>query len=763
MTFAFSRKALACIFGLTMTLGLAAGPPAARAELPSAAAGALSPEQAQRALEVLQDDTRRQQVIEVLQAVSRAEPATPAPASTEEADDLGIASDGLLAAIIATTSDWLSSLSGYLARVGATVSSLPLVWQWLVNTIQNPFAQSTALDVGWRLAVVLAIAWGAGRLARYALRRPMRLIEGQAGASAVSHRLKDKENPSAAEGVASKGELRLLRRAPWAALHLVLQLIPVVVFAIVGNSLLATPLGQDGLRPMIILTALNAFVLQHGIMALGHAVFAAEARSLRLFHLSDESAAYAEVWLSRVTLVIYGFAGLEIARMLGLYPAAYDAAAKLLVLLNHLLLVVVVLQLRAPVTAMIEPAPGTTGGVAMVRHWIARTWHIFAILSLFVLWFVWAMQIENGYSLFLRYCGATVAVLILARFLTVLLLGAIDRAFRIQAETTARLPFLEGRANRYTPLLRKAATALIFAVTTLAILEIWGIDVTASFHEGGLGQRLAGSAIVILCAGVLAVMIWEGVNAWMDGKVATMASRGEYASAARLRTILPLLRTTLMVVVIAIVGFTALAQLGVNIAPLLAGAGILGVAVGFGSQKLVQDVITGIFLLLENTMQVGDWVTVAGLSGTVENLSIRTIRLRAGDGSVHVIPFSSVTTLTNTNRGIGNASVAVTVAFDEDEERVGQVLKEIGAELRQDPAFKDGILDDFALWGVDKVEGATFTVVGQIKCTDTARWGVQREFNKRIKRRFAELGITIGIPGQGYWQFRGGQPVPEPA
>jgi moderate conductance mechanosensitive channel len=202
-----------------------------------------------------------------------------------------------------------------------------------------------------------------------------------------------------------------------------------------------------------------------------------------------------------------------------------------------------------------------------------------------------------------------------------------------------------------------------------------------------------------------------------------MTARADYASAARLRTLLPLLQTTLMVLIVAIVGFTALAQLGVNVAPLLAGAGILGVAVGFGSQKLVQDVITGIFLLLENTMQVGDWVTVSGLSGSVENLSIRTIRLRAGDGSVHVIPFSSVTTVTNTNRGIGNAAVAVTVAFEENADRVSEELKRIGAELRRDPALKDGILEDFALWGVDKVDGATFTVVGQMKCKDTARWG----------------------------------------
>jgi hypothetical protein len=109
-------------------------------------------------------------------------------------------------------------------------------------------------------------------------------------------------------------------------------------------------------------------------------------------------------------------------------------------------------------------------------------------------------------------------------------------------------------------------------------------------------------------------------------------------------------------------------------APLLAGAGIVGIAVGFGSQKLVQDVVTGLFLLLENAIQVGDFVTVSGLSGTVEDLSIQTIRLRAGDGSVHITPFSSVTSVTNTNRGIGNSSVSVNLAYNEDTDRASEVL-----------------------------------------------------------------------------------------
>jgi small-conductance mechanosensitive channel len=225
-----------------------------------------------------------------------------------------------------------------------------------------------------------------------------------------------------------------------------------------------------------------------------------------------------------------------------------------------------------------------------------------------------------------------------------------------------------------------------------------------------------------------------------------LARQGAAVRAARLRTVVPLLRNTLLITLMVLIALTAMSELGVNIGPLLAGASIFGVAIGFGSQKLVQDFITGIFLLIENAMQVGDNVTAGGLSGTVENLSIRTLRLRAGDGSVHLIPFSSVSTVTNSNRGLGNAAVSVTVDYEEDIARVSTVLTDIVTGMRGEEAFANGMLSDLQLWGVDRVDGNTVTLAGQIVCTDSARWGVQREFNRRVKIAFQEAGIRMMPP-----------------
>jgi small-conductance mechanosensitive channel len=161
---------------------------------------------------------------------------------------------------------------------------------------------------------------------------------------------------------------------------------------------------------------------------------------------------------------------------------------------------------------------------------------------------------------------------------------------------------------------------------------------------------------------------------------------------------------------------------------------------------------------MENALQVGDWVTLAGVSGTVEYLSIRTVRLRGGDGSLYTVPFSSVSTVNNTNRGLGNAAVKVSIIYGQDVDLAIATLKEIGASLREDPQFKDGILSDFAFWGIDSVDGSAITMSGQIQCRDSGRWGVQREFNRRVAEQFQARGIQIANPQRTVFVQSGGMP-----
>jgi small-conductance mechanosensitive channel len=417
-------------------------------------------------------------------------------------------------------------------------------------------------------------------------------------------------------------------------------------------------------------------------------------------------------------------------------------------LVVHLFVVVVILQCRRQVADAIRAPAGRDGAAARIRNRVAGLWHYLAIALDLALWAVWALNIRNGYSLLLQYFVGTIAVVLIMRLATILVLSLIDRGFRISPDLLRRFPGLETRANRYLPLLRNIVSTVIVFIGLVALLEVWGVDAIVWFYGGQIGSRLLSAVMTVGIAALAAAAIWEVSNALLDRKINALSREGHYARAARLRTFQPMLRTALLCVIVIVVGLTALSEIGVNVAPLLAGAGIVGIAIGFGSQKLVQDLITGLFLLLENTVQVGDNVTLSGLSGVVENVSIRTLRLRSGDGSVHIVPFSAVTTITNSSRGAGNAAVSVNVSYKEDTDRAGQILKDIVAEMRRETEFQHLIRGDLELWGVDKVDGSMASIVGQIRCTDAGRWPVQREFNRRMKRRFQECGVEIAPTAQ---------------
>jgi small-conductance mechanosensitive channel len=393
----------------------------------------------------------------------------------------------------------------------------------------------------------------------------------------------------------------------------------------------------------------------------------------------------------------------------------------------------------------------------LVGAWFADIWAGVAIFFVIALWFVWALDVQNGYRTLFHLGGVSLLVLVGARVLAIVAFGALGRVFhQNDEEDLAGESIARRRAYRYYPALRRIVQALISVITVVALLQVWHVDIVHFFTSGGVGNRLASALVTIVIAAVFAVLVWEAANIVVERRLEQWTASGERLRAARLRTLLPMMRTGLFIVIAMVVVLTGLSELGVNTAPLLASASIFGVALGFGSQKLVQDLITGIFLLMENAMQVGDWVTLAGVSGTVEYLSIRTVRLRGGDGSLYTVPFSSVSTVNNTNRGIGNAAVRVSIALGQDVDLAISTLKEIGAALRDDEAFRDGILSDFSFWGVDAVDGSTVTLAGQIQCRDSARWPVQREFNRRILNEFTARGIEIANPQRNFVIVNGG-------
>ena len=337
-------------------------------------------------------------------------------------------------------------------------------------------------------------------------------------------------------------------------------------------------------------------------------------------------------------------------------------------------------------------------------------------------------------------------VLIVARLVILGLHRAVERGFALREELKERFPTLETRANRYLPVLHRILRSVVYILATLTLLQTWGID-ALSWLETPFGQRLMQSAFSIAVVVVAALLVWEAASAAMERYLSTVDDDGNAVErSARSRTLLPLLRNFLAVILGVMVTLIVLSELGVNIGPLLAGAGVVGLAIGFGSQKLVQDVINGAFILFEDAISVGDVVKVAGNAGVVEALSIRALRLRDFSGSVHTIPFSTVETVTNLTKDYSYYVFELGVAYREDTDTVTEVLHGISTEMEADPEYGQFILEPIQVVGVDEFADSAVILKARVKTAPVKQWYVGREFNRRIKKRFDELGIEMPFP-----------------
>jgi small-conductance mechanosensitive channel len=764
----------------------------------SSATISLTPEQARQALDVLNDPKRRAQVTDTLNAIAAAGALAAPPASASAAAAASAASAAAPAsgaAALVPAAFKSNGLASQLARQGAhwavrfgmssrrsiaallDVSSVHAWWNWQST---DPQARSMLGRVlGSLLAALLpalALEWVTRRLLRRAYAalaaRRERNEETQRDDLPVDLEPPSADAPNAAPplprpasgataaaaataalaGGATEAKVKaahhwtLLQRLPRALLSMVLRLLPLAVFVGAASALMSIFTTDGTPQDRALDSLIDIYVLCRVIVIVSGFFLQPGAPRLRLLRLSDAWARWVQHWMARIVSVVgAGSAIAEIAVSLGLNDAAHLALMKVVALAGHVLLSIMLLQSAKPVGELIRRRFAANESLDMFGNALADAWAWFAVFVVMALWFIWALDVQNGYHTLLHLGGISLAILVGARVVSIVIFGALARLFNVPDETD-KSSLIHQHAYRYYPLLRRVIAWIIGIVTALALLQVWGADLSELFRSGTIGHRLASALVTISVATVIALLVWEGVNVSVERRLDRWTTTGDLMRAARLRTLLPMLRSALFCVIALVVVLTGLSELGVNIGPLLAGASIFGVALGFGSQKLVQDFITGIFLLMENAMQVGDWVTLAGVSGTVEYLSIRTVRLRGGDGSLYTVPFSSVSTVNNTNRGLGNAAVKVNIVFGQDVDRAIATLKEIGAALREDEQFKDGILADFSFWGVDAVDGSAVTLAGQIQCRDTARWGVQREFNRRILDQFNARGIEIANP-----------------
>ncbi len=271
------------------------------------------------------------------------------------------------------------------------------------------------------------------------------------------------------------------------------------------------------------------------------------------------------------------------------------------------------------------------------------------------------------------------------------------------------------------------------------------MDLTAILKEIGNWFLTTGLRIILII--IVTLILMKAVRI-LTRRLTTVFTRQKIdeESQKRASTLSSVIRHLLTVVILVVSLMTILGQLGVEIGPVLAAAGIAGLAVGFGAQHLVKDVVNGFFILLEDQIRVGDVVQVAGKGGLVEKVNLKMTILRDLSGNVHYIPNGHIDVVTNMTKDFSHFVFDIGVAYREDVDEVMGLIKQVDEDLRKDPDFSEDILEPMEIFGLDKFADSAVIIKARVKTKPIKQWGVAREFNRRLKRKFDEKGIEIPFP-----------------
>jgi small-conductance mechanosensitive channel len=338
-----------------------------------------------------------------------------------------------------------------------------------------------------------------------------------------------------------------------------------------------------------------------------------------------------------------------------------------------------------------------------------------------------------------------------ASLLLVMALPVVDMAFcRALAAWvgSARARSAGGRAGgeavvAYEPIFRRMIHIIVIVVGLLLLARLWDLDLFA-FAQRSLGGKIAGSLLSITIVLLATYMVWEIVNAAINRRLAVEGPMSADLPATRLRTVLPILRATIFVTIVVMAMMSILAGLGVDIIPLIAGAGVVGVAIGFGSQTLVRDIVSGAFFLMDDAFRLGEYIEVGDAKGRVEKINLRSVFLRHHRGPINILPYGEIKRLRNTSRDWQVHVLEFRLPYETSMLQVKKIVKQIGDELAADADYASDILQPLKSVGVMSAEDSAVLV--RVKFTarpNNNQWVIRRVAYDKIIRAFREAGIRF--------------------
>lgn len=519
--------------------------------------------------------------------------------------------------------------------------------------------------------------------------------------------------------------------------------------------------GQVGFRQLLYL---NAFFAVEVVKVILRLVFSPSTGALRPIRIADWAARRLyRVSGNVVSILGYGYLLVLPVVFEDMGFAQSRIALTVIWLLAITYLAVVTLRYRAGVGGWFlkqmvsDPAPAdgdaeSGKGEPSARHRliasITDNWFWLALA-----WLFWSsLTVLTGSPREIRALldvSAQVALAILAGLAISGLMGrVVQNGIALPQAVNDRVPLLEVRLNRYVP--RTLAVLRLIILLVVVIFAFSTLDVVST--RGLLTNRVAvGFASVGVSVGLIllaAFVVWLALTSWVDYRL--NPSYGSVPT-AREKTLLTLMRNAATIAIAVLAMMFALSEIGINIGPLIASAGVVGLAIGFGAQKLVQDIITGIFIQFENALNVGDVVQAGGITGAVERMTVRSLSIRDVGGGYHLIPFSSVDTVSNLTRDFSYYVIDMGVAYSEDVAEVRQAMHDAFDELRTIPEHAAFILGDLEWLGLQAFGDHAVMLRCRIKTWPAKQWVVGRAYNEIVKRIFDEREIEFPFPQQTVW------------
>lgn len=520
----------------------------------------------------------------------------------------------------------------------------------------------------------------------------------------------------------------------------------ILLAALLGYALALFIQEQWNTSIMLALVFVSAFVAIELARSLCRAVFSERHPQLRLWRMNDDSARYWSRWLQRI-IGITGYGMLVAVPVLDqmLTPSVAQLAGLFIMLGVYIYAVRVIWLKRKDVRGKLEQraAAASNAFFSTLYRVAGRLWHWVGFAYFTALLVATQVDQQEALPFIAQATLRTLIIIGIATVLAAALSSLMGRRITVSPDLRSRLPLLERRLNSYVPSGIRLLRGVILVVALLLVLDAWRAFNLSNWLYSPEGRQLIATLVRVVVILLFALGIWTVVASIIESKLNDDASG---RTTERQKTLLSLFRSASLVVIVTMTVLVVLSQIGVDIGPLIAGAGVVGLAIGFGAQKLVQDVITGVFIQLENGMNHNDVVEVAGIFGTVEKITIRSVSIRTLDGGFHLIPFSAIDKVSNHMRDFGYHYGEYAIAYGADVDEAILHLHDAFTELMEDPELAAMVLGEIEIPGVTSLHERGYNIRVLIKTVPGMQWAVQRGFNRLVRKRFAAAGIDLPYP-----------------